>query len=241
LFGYGPPDGSRPPLHGGQAQRVRVPLANTTLMPVPTGVTDETAVLLTDNFPTAVAAVQRADVAAGDSVAVVGLGTVGLCAVAAAYGAGAAGVLAVDPVADRRRRAGGLGATPVSPDEVAAAHEGYRCVIEAAGTPAAQRLAFDLLRPGGVLSVIAVQTTQAFGFSPVEAYDANLTLRVGRAPVRSLLDALVDDVAAGRLEVPTSTVVTHPGTPLEEGPALYARFAAREPGLVKAVFAPGAG
>ena len=238
LFGYGDPDGDSPALEGGQAELVRVPLADTTMVAVPPGTSDETAVLLTDNFPTAWYAVQRADVSAGGDIAVVGLGSVGLCAVACAQQAGAASMLAVDPVADRRRRAEALGATAVHPDEAHGHTRRYASVVEAAGTAPAQRLAYGLVRPGGTLSVIAVQTTERFAFTPVEAYDANLTVRAGRAPVRSVLARILPLVSAGDLAVPTDTVVTHPGVPLSEGPETYRRFAAREEGLVKAVFVP---
>ena len=238
LFGYGDPEGVTPALHGGQAELVRVPLADGTLVAAPDGISDAEAILLTDNLPTAWHAVRNARVRAGTAVAIVGLGSVGLLAVQAALAAGAADVVAVDLVADRRDRAARLGATALSPEEAGAATGRFRAVVEAAGSSAAQRLAFSLVRPGGTLSIIAVQTDRAFAFTPVEAYDRNLTVRAGRAPVRALLDGLLPAVAAGELEIPTSTVITHPDAALEEGPELYRRFAAREPGLVKATFRP---
>lgn len=238
LFGYGPPDGARPPLQGGQAERVRVPLADSTLVAVPPAVTDAEAVLLTDNLPTAWYAAQRADITPGASVAVVGLGSVGLLALAAARSAGAGSVVAVDPVEDRRRRAAALGATTVDPEAAAKMEGQFDAVVEAAGTAPAQRLAFSLLRPGGVLSLISVQTAEHFAFTPVHAYDANATIRAGRAPVRSVLEDLLPRIAAGELRIPVETVVTHPAVPLEEGPGTYRRFAAREAGLVKAYFDP---
>ena len=238
LFGYGDPDDpSRPALHGAQAEQVRVPFADSTLVAVPEACTDAEAVLLSDNLPTAWYAMQRADIAAGAAVAVVGLGSVGLLAVHAALQQ-AGSVVAVDLVADRRERAAGLGATALTPQDMSAGDQRFDAVIEAAGSPAAQRLAFSLLRPGGTLSVIAVQTDATFAFTPVEAYDRNVTLRAGRAPVRGLLDTLLPLVAGGAVRIPTATVVTHDGVALEDGPALYRRFAAREAGLVKAVFRP---
>jgi alcohol dehydrogenase len=242
LFGYAPPgDDDVPALHGGQAELLRVPLADGTLVAVPAGVTDEQALLLSDNFPTGWYAAERADIRPGDVVVVVGAGAVGLCAVAAAFELGAHAVLAIDPVDGRRRRAADLGASTAAPDDAAsavagiAASDGVGSVIEAAGTRAAQALAFSLVRPGGTLSVIAVQTADRLAFTPVDAYDVNLTVRLGRAPVRSLLDRLLPRVAAG-LQIPTAVVVSHPRTALADGPSLYRRFAAREPGLVKALF-----
>lgn len=250
LFGYGPPDAPAvPALQGAQAQLLRVPLADTTLVAVPDGVSDETAVLLADTFPTGWYAAERADAGSADVVVVVGLGAVGLCAVAAAFARGASTVLAVDPVEQRRHRAAQLGATVVAPDATAhalatlselprsAQRPRAPAVIDAAGSAAAQALAFSLVRPGGTLSIIAVQTQAQFAFSPVAAYDANITVRVGRAPVRSLLDRIIPRLGHG-LTVPTDIVVSHPQIPLDRGPGAYRLFAARERGLVKGLFRP---
>jgi alcohol dehydrogenase len=241
LFGYADPGGT-PALHGGQAELIRVPLADGTLVAVPDSMSDEQALLLTDNFPTAWYATERAEVRPDGVAVVVGLGAVGLCAVACAYAQGARAVIAIDPVAGRRQRAETLGAVTATPDHAwdaveAQAEHGAGSVVEAAGTPAAQALAFSLVRPGGTLSVIAVQTAERLAFTPIQAYDANITVRFGRAPVRSLLDRILPRVIGG-LDLPVATVVTHPSVPLDEGPATYRRFAAREGGLVKALFRP---
>jgi alcohol dehydrogenase len=244
LFGWGDPhDLAAPALHGGQAAALRVPLADTTLVPVPAHLDDTDAVLLTDNLPTAWTAVERAEVPAGAPVVVVGLGAVGLCSVWSARRTGAGPVLAVDPVAARRGRAEQLGATAVTPDDaLEAAREltgdGALAAVEAAGSRAAQSLAVELLAPGGTLSIISVQTEDRFGFTPVAAYDRNLTVRAGRASARSVLARLLPRLAAGGWELPTDTVVTHPAMTLEDGPALYRRFADRGEGLVKAVLRP---
>ncbi|HDK45280.1 MAG TPA: alcohol dehydrogenase, partial [Actinobacteria bacterium] len=116
LFGYGDPeDPSKSALQGGQAELLRVPLAEGTLVAVPEGISDEAALLLSDNFPTGWHAARRAAVRPGRAVAVVGLGSVGLSAVAAAKTMGADPVLAVDPVEDRRNRAERLGARAAHP------------------------------------------------------------------------------------------------------------------------------
>jgi threonine dehydrogenase-like Zn-dependent dehydrogenase len=206
-------------------------------VPIPDLISDEQAVLLADNFPTGWYAAERAGIVSGRPAAVVGLGSVGLCAAVAAISMGATPVLAIDPLPDRRRRAGLLGAEAVLPDEARPVHS-FGSVIEAAGTPAAQELAGRLVRAGGTLSVISVPTTDRFQVTPVEAYDRNLTLRTGRAPVRSILDHLLNRVLAGEVTVPVDIVMTHPRVPLEQGPEMYRRFAGREPGVLKAAFVP---
>jgi threonine dehydrogenase-like Zn-dependent dehydrogenase len=194
-------------------------------------------VLLADNFPTGWYAAKRAGIVPGEPVVVVGLGSVGLCAIAAAMSMGAYPVLAIDPLADRRDRAGRLGAQPVAPGEEATVIP-VGAVVEAAGTPAAQRLAVRLLEPGGSLSIISVPTHDRFPITPVEAYDRNLTIRTGRAPVRSILDELLDLVLAGQVAVPDEAVLSHPAVPLERGAEMYRRFAAREQDMLKVAFIP---
>lgn len=236
LFGWGNPhDLLQPPVHGAQAAMMRVPQADGTLVRVPEKITDEQAVLLTDNIPTGWYAAQRSNPVAGEPAMVIGLGSVGLAAVLALRSMGASPIFGSDRAGDRMEMAGQLGATPVDPDQLPGE---LFSVVEAAGTSAAQRAAFESIRPGGTLSVIAVQTDERFPFTPVEAYDANITVRFGRAPARSVLDEILPIVTAGALQIPADVIITHPQEPLEEGPALYRAFAGRKPGLVKAAFAP---
>ena len=61
---------------------------------------------------------------------------------------------------------------------------GVDAVLEVVGSPEATRLAFDLVRAGGIVSAVGVHTEAQFAFSPVEAYDKNLTYRAGRCPAR---------------------------------------------------------
>jgi threonine dehydrogenase-like Zn-dependent dehydrogenase len=238
LFGYGNPDRpGEPALQGGQAEQVRVPLAGSTLVPVPDVIANEVGVLLADNFPTGWHAAEVAGIVPGRPAAVVGLGSVGLCAVVSAMAMGASPVLAIDPLPDRRRRAELLGAQAI-PLEDSESIQVVGSVIEAAGTPVSQVLAGRLLGSGGTLSIISVPTSDRFQITPVEAYDRNLTIRTGRAPVRAILDRLLDRVVLGELAVPGELLLTHPGVPLEQGAEMYRRFAAREPGVLKAAFVP---
>lgn len=245
LFGWGDPIG-RPErvLHGGQAERLLVPLAGSTLVGWPEGLSADGAVLMADNLPTALEALQRAGPSAETRVAVVGCGAVGLSVVAAAVDAGAE-VVAVDPVEARRARALALGASDVrSPDAVDGAGT-FPAVVEAAGSGSAQRMAFRLLEPGGGMSVIAVQTADAFAFDPAEAYGRNLRVAFGRASVRATLGRELADPErrrrlVGLAERLAGMLVTHPGLPLDAGPDVYRTFASRSGGMVKATFDPAA-
>lgn len=234
LLGWGAPDGSTR-LDGCQAEWVRVPDADATLVVAPPSIGDDDAVLLADNLPTGWFAAERVDVRAGEAVVVLGCGAVGLCTVVSLQANGARPVIATDPVAGRRDRAARLGARACTPEEltavVAAATggEGAAGVVDAAGTATSFAVALDLVRPGGTIQVVAVPTRPTLDLPPPAAYDANLTVRFGRAPVRSLLPAVLDAVVDGRLRVPTAQLVTGPPLALEDGPAAYERAAS--PGL----------
>ena len=66
-------------LGGAQADLLAVPAADFQLLKIPEAISTEQALLLTDNLATGWAAAQRADIPFGGTVAVIGLGAVGLC------------------------------------------------------------------------------------------------------------------------------------------------------------------
>ncbi len=227
-------------LHGGQAELVLVPLAESTLLPIPEGIDEVEALLLGDVLSTGFYASEQAAVAPGSAVAVVGCGPVGLMAVVSAIELGAERVVAIDPVEERRAAAERFGADSRSPDEVEellaeTRGAGFLSVIEAVGSPAAAALAFRLTRAGGVLSTVGVHTSSTFAFSPVEAYDRNLTLRIGRCPARALMERLVPLVRSRRFDL--ASVVTD-RVALSDGPAAYRAFAKRRAGTLKFVLEP---
>jgi alcohol dehydrogenase len=96
-FGHGSHLGN---LEGSQAELLLVPSANLTLRRVPAGMSDEAAIFAGDVMGTGYHSIVHAGMTAGDTVAVLGLGPVGLCAVQSALAAGAVRVFAIDSVAD---------------------------------------------------------------------------------------------------------------------------------------------
>lgn len=86
---------------GLQAEYARIPYANSSLVPVPPGVTDAQAIMVSDIFPTAWFGARLAEIRTGDTVAVFGAGPVGQLAILSAYLQGAGRVIAVDRSADR--------------------------------------------------------------------------------------------------------------------------------------------
>ncbi|MDG2221075.1 MAG: alcohol dehydrogenase catalytic domain-containing protein [Rubripirellula sp.] len=228
-------------LHGGQAESVRVPMADGTLVKVPDGISDEVALLLGDNLSTGFFASEMANAGPDQTIAVVGCGTVGLLAIVAAISAGVTNLIAIDPDSARRHQAKNLGATAFADQKQALEavfastnQRGADAVIELVGLPAAQRTAYDLVRPGGTLSVIGCHCTPHFSFSPAEAYDKNLTYRTGRCPARAYMDRLPMRLAEQPIDL--SWVFTHRFS-IDQGKEAYRVFANREEGCIKAAIA----
>jgi alcohol dehydrogenase len=81
---------------GGQAEFVRVPFADVGPSVIPTWLSDENALLMTDALPTGYFGAQLADIVEGDTVLVLGAGPVGLYAARSAWLMGAGRVIVVD-------------------------------------------------------------------------------------------------------------------------------------------------
>ncbi len=233
-------------LHGAQAQRVRVPLASSTLVAVPEAIDDDAVALLAgDILSTALFGAKLARVAPGDTVVIVGCGPVGLLAVRAALAREAAQVIAVDPVPSRRAAAERWGALPLDPSASAEAMDRVReltegrgadAAIEAVGSPEATRIAADLLRPGGRLAAVGVHTEPSLALTPGELYDRNLSYAAGRCPARHFMPGALE--LAQHNQSLLAELITH-RLPLTAAPDAYRRFAEREPGMHKVVFQPG--
>jgi threonine dehydrogenase-like Zn-dependent dehydrogenase len=115
LFGYTSLYGSVP---GGQAEYLRVPQAQFGPIKVPEGPPDDQFLYLSDVLPTAWQAIEYADVPAGGTVAVLGLGPIGQMAVRIAAHRGAGRVIGVDREPVRLRAAQGFGAEVIDLDQV---------------------------------------------------------------------------------------------------------------------------
>jgi threonine dehydrogenase-like Zn-dependent dehydrogenase len=230
-------------LEGGQAELVRVPLADTTLLPLPAELPAETGLLLGDVLATGYHCAVLAGVTAGSSVAVVGCGPVGLMAVLAGGELGAERIFALDSVPPRLQRAEQLGAVSVSIAAEGAAESvreategrGVDAVLEAVGSAESTRLAFELVRPGGTIAAVGVHHESSFPFSPGQAYDKNLSYRIGRCPARHYMETLLP-IATRRSEQ-LRALFTHLA-PLEGAPDAYRMFAEQRDGCIKVGLRP---
>jgi 2-desacetyl-2-hydroxyethyl bacteriochlorophyllide A dehydrogenase len=139
---------------GGFAERVKVPAR--CCWPAPDGV-DDAQLMMAEPLAVVVRAVGRGRPAAGESVAVLGVGSLGLLAVQVLRARGAR-VLAVGRSGRRLDLARDLGAVEVATTATGdhgrvarefSRREGVDLVIETAGTPEAVAQAVELVRPGG--------------------------------------------------------------------------------------------
>jgi len=227
-------------LGGGQATAVAVPAADFQLLAIPPGIDDEAALLLTDNLSTGWAGAQRADIAPGGTVVVIGLGAVGLCAVRCALALGAGRVLAVDPVAGRRARAEASGAEPIEGPTVeavlaATGGRGADAVIDAVALDVTLNDAMACVRPGGTISVIGVHDLEPYPLPILMGLLRSTTLRLTTAPVHRTWAELVPLVTDGSLR--TDGIFTHRFA-LDDAAEAYAAVAARTADCLKVVLQP---
>jgi threonine dehydrogenase-like Zn-dependent dehydrogenase len=98
LFGYSHMLGG---YAGGQAEYLRVPYADVGALKIPSTLSDDQVLFLSDIFPTGYMAADFCDIKHGDTVAVWGCGPVGQMAIRSAQMLGAERVLAIDTVPER--------------------------------------------------------------------------------------------------------------------------------------------
>ncbi len=147
---------------GGFAEYVRVPAANArhAMFRVPGHVSDEAASFV-EPLACCLRSVRRARVEPGDTIVVVGLGSIGCLFVQVLRDAGAA-VVGCDPIAERAAIARRLGAAAAGPAEAAAAAQrelsggrGADQVIITGGGTDALPWAVESLRDGGTVHYFA--------------------------------------------------------------------------------------
>lgn len=203
-------------IDGTQAERVRIPHADTSLYPIPDGADEEAVVMLSDIFPTGFeCGVLNGKVQPGSCVAIVGAGPIGLACLLTALFYAPAQVIMIDIDENRLAMARRLGATHIV-NSAAADHReqilaltpssrGADTVIEAVGIPATFELCQDLVAPGGVIANVGVHGSKAdLHLEKLWAHNLAITTRlVDTSSTASLLKAVV----AKRLD--PSPLITH--------------------------------
>lgn len=196
---------------GGQAEAVRVPLADGTLVKVP-GVDDDTddarlagLLTLSDVYGTGWHAAVRGGVAAGSTVTVIGDGAVGLLAVLSAKQLGAERIVLMGRHQVRTDLGREYGATDVVAERgeegIATVRDltdgGSQIVLEAVGHLPAYEQAVGIVRPGGVISRVGVPQYEDAPVGFGSLFGHNITLTGGPAPVRAYIEQLLPAVLDG--------------------------------------------
>ncbi|SDF08189.1 Threonine dehydrogenase [Blastococcus fimeti] len=203
-------------VHGGffstaQAEAVRVPLADGTLVKAPVG--EDSALLpslltLSDVLITGHHAAVRGRVGTGSSVTVIGDGAVGLLAVLSAKRLGAEQIVLMGRHRARTDLGREFGATDVVAERgeegIAKVLEltggrGTSAVLECVGHLPAYEQALAVVRAGGVISRVGVPQ---YDQGPVgfDLFGRNLTLTGGPGAQRSYIEELLPEVLDGRIE-----------------------------------------
>ena len=263
LFGYTHLYGGLP---GGQAEFVRVPMANTGPLPVPDALTDAQVLFLSDILPTGYQAVANAHVGPGKTVAIFGAGPVGLMAAACARMLGAARIFLVDHHAYRLEFAKATyGVEPIDfgkvddPAQFIIEQTQFRGVdasIDAVGFEAkgstietvlatikietssgsALRQAIAATRRGGWVSVPGVYAGFIHGFLFGDAFDKGLNFCMGQTHCQQHMPYLLERIGEGQLK-PEAIISHH--LSLEEAVHGYEIFARKEQECRKVVLTPG--
>jgi alcohol dehydrogenase len=237
FFGSGRAFG--PDLRGAQTEFVRVPFADVTLAVVPPQCSDESAILVCDNLPTGWAAVDLGQLAAGETVAVIGGGPIGQLAALCAQTVGAAAVVVVEPNERRRNFAAERGSIAVEPDAAASfvkditGGDGADLVIEAAGSVATLDAAFSLVRNRGRIVSVAAHATPAWSFPLARAFTAEISLRFAIGDAIRYRRKLFTLIASGILDV---DAVISERVSFSNAPQAYERMAKQQ--TLKAVIDP---
>ena len=200
---------AREGIGGGQAEAVRVPLADGTLVKAPVGEDSELLpdlLTLSDVYGTGWHAAKRAGVGQGDSVVVIGDGAVGLLAVLSARRSGAEQIVLMGRHKDRTDLGREFGATDVVAErgaegiakvrELTGGH-GARKVLEAVGHMPAYTQAVGVVRPGGVISRVGAPQYEEAPVGFASLFGPNVTLTGGPAPARAYIEELMPAVLDG--------------------------------------------
>ena len=265
LFGYSHLTGG---YAGGQAEYVRVPMADVAPMKVPEGMTDEEVLFLTDIFPTGYQGVEHAEVKSGDIVAVWGAGPVGYFAIQSARVMGAATIIAIETVPERIALAEKAGATDIIDFAKEDVYErildiskgkGADSVIDCVGMEASGGHGFSGMLDAAKEKLTKSERTTALNqaIRAVRPCGVVSVPGVYGGPVAVDMGSIVQKgltMRSGQThvkrylapltkliqekKVDTTSLISHRSTKFEDGPDLYKTFKAKKDGCTKVVFHP---
>jgi threonine dehydrogenase-like Zn-dependent dehydrogenase len=262
IFGYSHMTGG---YAGGQAEYVRVPHADVGPLRIENGLPDEKVLFLSDIFPTGYMAAENCNIVPGQSVvAVWGCGPVGQFAIRSAFILGAAKVIAIDSVPERRRLAEEAGAITIESGDdvmeklkVLTGGRGPDASIDAVGMeahgsayddvkqtlkmetdrPYVLRQAIRCTRKSGTLSVPGVYGGFVDKIPFGAAMNKGLTFKMGQTHMQKYMAPLLKLIEDGKID--PSVVITH-RVPLSKADEAYPMFVEKKDQCIKVVLDPAA-
>ena len=265
LFGYSHLTGG---YWGGQAEYVRVPMADCAPMKAPDGVSDEELLFLTDIFPTGYQGAEHAEVKDGDIVAIWGAGPVGYFAIQSAKLMGAGTIIVMETVPERIALAKKAGATHIVDF---AKEDPYERILEISGGKGADSVidCVGMEASGGhgmagIMDAVketlttserttaldqAIKAVRPAGVVSVPGvYGGPVTVNMGSIVQKGLTLRSGQTHVKRYLEkltkliqerkVDMTSLISHRSTKLEDGPDLYNLFKKKQDGCTKVVFHP---
>lgn len=229
-------------IDGCQAEYIRVPYADTGLTPIPEKVSYKNALLVGDILSSGYFGAEMCEIKAGDTIAVIGCGPVGLCAMQCARLLGAKKIIAIDINNKRLELAKNqnLADIVINPEnedieKIISEQTNYGAdgVIEAAGTKETFKLAWKIARPNAIVAIVAMYEENQILPLP-EMYGKNLIFKTGGVDAVHC-KKLLEHIANGRLN--TDFLVTKE-MPLNEIIKAYSEFEAKNDNMLKIAITP---
>ena len=225
-------------IDGGQAEFVRIPMADQGLTHIPDGVSDEAALFNGDILATGYWPASIAEIKPADTAVVLGAGPAGLCTMMCARLYSPAKIIAVDTNAERLAlaKAKGLADILLNPEETDVVQEilqltdgrGADRVLEAAGGKDTFQTAWQAARPNAVVVLVALYP-EAQALPLHIMYGKNLTFKTGGVDGCDCREILAL-IAEGKID--TTPLITHT-YPLEQIEEAYDLFENRRDHVIK--------
>lgn len=202
-------------IDGTQAEYVRTPFADNSLYHLPDSLNTDIAVFLSDVLPTShEIGVQYGNVRPGDSIAIAGVGPIGMGCLLTAQFYSPATIIAIDMDDNRLAMAKEVGATHIinssKEDPVAKVLEitggkGVDCAMEAVGVPATWDICQKVVKPGGHIANVGVHGVSV-NFELEKLWIKNLTITTGLVNANTT-GMLLKSCCSGKL--PLEKLATH--------------------------------
>ena len=202
-------------IDGCQAEFVRVPFADTGLTKIPENVSYESALFVGDILSSGYFGAEMCEIKKGDTIAVIGAGPVGLCAMMCAKYLGAGKIIAIDVDASRLEIAKNqkLADFVFNPPDCDVEKEvknltenrGADGVIECAGAKDTFEMSWKIARPNAIVGVVAMYEENQILPLP-QMYGKNLTFKTGGVDAIHCAK-LLDLISKGLIS--TDFLITH--------------------------------